>query len=51
MSLEHEILGDTDPETIINDFACKNAASWNFLQLTFFQQHTLTEWQRPWSFQ
>jgi len=23
MSTEHEILGDTDLETIINDFACK----------------------------
>jgi len=22
-SMEHEILGDTDLETIINDFACK----------------------------
>jgi len=28
--MEYEILGDTDLEKIINDFAWKNAASWNF---------------------
>jgi len=28
--MEHDILGDAELETIINDFACKNAASWSF---------------------
>jgi len=28
-SMEHEILEDTDLQTIINDFVCKKAASSN----------------------
>jgi len=37
--MENEILGDTDLETIINNFECKKYFSY----LTFFKNHTLTE--------
>ena len=44
MSTEHEILGDTDPETMINDFACNKCGVMKlFVADCFFEKHTLTE--------
>jgi len=39
---EHEILGDTDLETIINDFACKEMRRYVTFLADFFQN---THWQ------
>jgi len=41
--MEYGILGDTDLETIINDFACKKCGVVKFFVADFFQKHTLTE--------
>jgi len=38
MSMEHEILGDTDLETIINDFACKKCGVMELFVADFFQK-------------
>jgi len=51
-SMEHEILGDSDLETIIYDFACKKMRCHEpFCSWLFFKKHTLTEWRRPGSLQ
>jgi len=43
-SIEHEILEDTDLETIINDFVCKKSGITKlFVADIFFKEHTLTE--------
>ena len=42
MSMEHEILGDTDLETIINDFACKKCGVMELFVADFFQK---AHWQ------
>jgi len=39
--MEHEILGDTDLETIINDFGCKKRRHETFCSWRLFKQHTL----------
>jgi len=47
-----EILGDTDLETIINDFGCKQFGVMKLFVAVFFsRKHTLTEWRRPRSLQ
>ena len=38
MSMKHEILGDTDLETIINDFACKKCGVMKLFVVDFFQK-------------
>jgi len=41
----HEILGDTDLETIINDFGCnKMRRHQTFRSWPLFIKHTLTHW-------
>jgi len=52
MSMEHEILGDTGLETIINDFACKTMRCHEtFRTWLFFKKHIFKEWQIRWSLQ
>jgi len=38
MSMEHEILGDTDLETIIKDFECKKCDAMKYLVVDFLQK-------------
>jgi len=41
--MEHDILGDTDLETIINDSVCKNCGVMKLFVADYFSKHRLTE--------
>ena len=43
ISMEHEILGDTDLETIVNDFVCKKFGVMKLFATDFFSKSTLKE--------